>query len=219
MNPVMLWRNTSGMSRRLHSWMNWAPFDGLLGEQDPVVAEHADREPVDRSPTAHELVAVERLELLEATAVEQPGEHLADVERDAHVGRRAAEQLGRVVERRVGGLGGSGPSLRHPRWRRCWRVMRMRVELVLGEVVGQATRARVHLGAAERLLVDLLVDGHLHERRAAEVGGAALLDEDRVVAHAGHVGAAGRVRPNATVIDGMPSFESCVRSWKPAPPG
>jgi hypothetical protein len=52
----------------------------------------------------------------------------------------------------------------------------------------------VHLGAAERLLVDDLVDRHLHERRSAEVGGAALLDEHRVVAHAWGVGTAGGVR-------------------------
>ena len=53
----------------------------------------------------------------------------------------------------------------------------------------------VHLGPAERLLVDDLVDRHLHERRPAEIGRAAALDEHRVVAHPRRVGAAGGVRP------------------------
>ena len=52
----------------------------------------------------------------------------------------------------------------------------------------------VHLGAAERLLVDDLVDRHLHERRPAEVRRASTLDEHGVVAHPRRVRTAGRVR-------------------------
>ena len=64
--------------------------------------------------------------------------------------------------------------------------------LVLGEVVGQAGGARVHLGAAERLVVGLLAGRHLHQRRAAQEHLGLLLDHHGVVAHAGDVGAAGR---------------------------
>ena len=53
---------------------------------------------------------------------------------------------------------------------------------------------RVHLGPAEGLLVDDLVDRHLHERWPAEIGRAAALDEHGVVAHPRRVRAAGGVR-------------------------
>ena len=49
----------------------------------------------------------------------------------------------------------------------------------------------MHLRTAELLLGDVLVDRHLDQRRTAEEGVAGVLDEDRVVAHAGQVGAPG----------------------------
>jgi hypothetical protein len=50
----------------------------------------------------------------------------------------------------------------------------------------------VHVGAAERLVVGFLAGGHLDQRRAAEEHLGLAVDQDGVVAHAGHVGAAGR---------------------------
>ncbi len=68
------------------------------------------------------------------------------------------------------------------------------VELVRGEVVGEPGHARVHVRPAERLVVGVLAGGHLDQRRAAEEDLGLLVDEHRVVAHAGDVGAArGRV--------------------------
>ncbi len=69
-----------------------------------------------------------------------------------------------------------------------------RVGLVEGEVVGEPGGARVHLRAAEGLVVGILVDRHLHERRAAEVHPGGVLLQHDVVAHARHVGAARRRR-------------------------
>ena len=66
------------------------------------------------------------------------------------------------------------------------------VELVDCEVVGKTADPRVHLGAAERLVVALLAGRHLHQRRTAEEDLRALLDHHDVVAHARHVRAAGR---------------------------
>ena len=100
MKPVMFCRNSSGVSVWLHSWMNCAPFCDSSENRMPLLAEDADREAADRRPAAHELVAVERLELLEPAAVDDAGDDLADVERDADVGRGAAEQLVGVVQRR-----------------------------------------------------------------------------------------------------------------------
>ena len=50
----------------------------------------------------------------------------------------------------------------------------------------------MHRRAPELLVVGVLARRHLHERRPAEEHLRLLVDEDRVVAHAGHVGAAGR---------------------------
>ena len=52
----------------------------------------------------------------------------------------------------------------------------------------------MHLGAAELLLVGILVDRHLHQRRPTEVNASSVLLEDDVVAHAGHVGTASSAR-------------------------
>ena len=49
----------------------------------------------------------------------------------------------------------------------------------------------MHLGTTERLVVGLLAGRHLHQRRAAEEHLGLLLDHHGVVAHPGHVGAAG----------------------------
>ena len=66
-----------------------------------------------------------------------------------------------------------------------------RVDLVDGEVVGEAADARVHLGAAELLVVGHLAGRHLDQRRAAEEHLRAAFDHHDVVAHARDVGAAG----------------------------
>ena len=65
------------------------------------------------------------------------------------------------------------------------------IDLVDGVVVGEAADPGVHVGAAEALVVALLAGRHLHQRRPAEEHLRALVDHDDVVAHAGHVGAAG----------------------------
>ena len=69
---------------------------------------------------------------------------------------------------------------------------RQRVLVVVGQVVGDAARARVQVAAAEVLRGDLLAGRGLHQRRAAEEDRALLADDHALVAHRGHVGAAGR---------------------------
>ncbi len=66
--------------------------------------------------------------------------------------------------------------------------------VVLGEMIGDAGDRRVHVGAAERFGVDDFAGRSLHQRRAAEEDRALFLDDDRLVAHRRHVGAAGRAR-------------------------
>ena len=66
--------------------------------------------------------------------------------------------------------------------------------VVFGEVVGDAGEPRVDVGAAELLGGDFLAGRRLHERRAAEKDRAGALDDDGLVGHRRHVGAAGGAR-------------------------
>ena len=163
---------------------------GLLAEQHAaVVGQHPDRVAVHPGPAGDQRGAVQRLVLVELRAVRHAGEDLARVERDLHVGGDDAEDLVGVV-----------PRLGHRSRRRSLlapvdpghdgAAEADRVELVDGEVVGEPGDPRVHLGAAERLVVGFLAGGHLHQRRAAEEHLGLAVHQDRVVAHAGHVGAA-----------------------------
>ena len=71
---------------------------------------------------------------------------------------------------------------------------RQRMAVVVGEVVGDAGGARVHVAAAQVLGGHDLAGGGLHQRRAAQEDGPLVLHDDRLVAHRRHVGAAGRAR-------------------------
>jgi hypothetical protein len=64
------------------------------------------------------------------------------------------------------------------------------VLVVLRQVVGHAGQPRVHVAAAQVLGAHHLAGGRLHQRRAAQEDGALLLDDDGLVAHRRHVGAA-----------------------------
>ena len=64
--------------------------------------------------------------------------------------------------------------------------------VVFGEIVGDARQPRVDVGAAELLGGDFLAGRRLHERRAAEEDRPGAPDDDGLVRHRGHVGAARR---------------------------
>ena len=65
-----------------------------------------------------------------------------------------------------------------------------RLGLVAGQVVAESRDLGVHAGTAEVLLVGILPDRHLDQRRPAEEDARPVLDHHRVVAHAGEVGPA-----------------------------
>ena len=94
-------------------------------------------------------------------------------------------------KRRVGGAGRPGPEPPPVQVGDDAPGDAERLGLVAGQVVAQARRPGVHEGAAQLLLVGVLADGHLHERRPAQEDAGPVLDHDRVVAHAREVGAAG----------------------------
>ena len=68
------------------------------------------------------------------------------------------------------------------------------MRVVLGEVVDDAGDARMHVAAAEVLGGNHFAGRRLDQRRAAQEDRALVLDDDRLVAHRRHVGAAGGAR-------------------------
>ena len=79
MKPVMFCRKTSGMPRWQQSSMKCAPFSADSREQDAVVGDDADRIAVEAREAGDQRRAVERLELVEARAVDEARDHLAHV--------------------------------------------------------------------------------------------------------------------------------------------
>ncbi len=165
-----------------------------LGEEHALVRQDRDRVPLDPREAADERLAVERLELGEARAVDDPRDHLARVELVPVVLRDQAVELGRVERGRLGRCD-------LPRRGRLVAEVaddladeRERVLVVDRVVVGDARLPRVHVGAAELLGGHVLPGRGLHERRAADEDRAGAADDDRLVAHRRHVGAAGRAR-------------------------
>ncbi len=145
-------------------------------------------------PAGDQARPVQRLELVEVRGVDDAGDHLVRVERCLQVRRDDAEQF--VVA--VLGWPYLGVWLRallapvQPRDDAPTQAQRVR--LVNREVVAEAGRTRVHLGAAEGFVVGLLAGGHLDQWRAAEEHLRAILDHDGVIAHRRNVGATcGRV--------------------------
>ena len=127
---------------------------------------------------------------MELGAVDEARDHLAHVVGLAQVARHDAVELRRVL----GGQGGFAPA--EPGRRAVIEAAddlarhRKRMGVVVREVVDDAGGARVHVAAAERLGVDDLAGRRLHERRAAEEDRALVADDDGLVAHRRHVGAA-----------------------------
>ena len=72
-----------------------------LREEHAVRGEDPDRVALDPRPAADERLAVERLELVEARPVHDPGDHLARIELGAVVVRNQPVELGRVCNRRL----------------------------------------------------------------------------------------------------------------------
>ena len=167
-------------------------LERALAEQHAIVGQDADRDAVQVREAGDERGAVTRLELVEPRPVHEPGDDLAHVVRGAQVARKDAVDLGGVelrrlrlaqIERRPRHVGAA--QVRHDVTRD-----RERVRIVVGQVVGHARDARVHVAAPQLLGRDLLAGRGLHERGAGEEDRALVLHDHGFVAHCGHVGAA-----------------------------
>ncbi len=196
-------------------------LQGLVAEEDAVVGQDAHGVAVDAGEAADQGGAVARLELVHAAAVDDARDDLADVEGLARVvADHAVELLGIVV-----GILGRGARhagrLHRPQVLDDVPQQAQGVGVVVGQVVGHAADARVHVAAAQLLGGDLLAGGRLHQRRPAQEDGALLLDDDHLVAHGRHVGAAGGARAqhgrdlrDAQAAHRRPGCRRCARSGR-----
>ena len=202
--------------------MKCAPFCADSREQDAVVGDDAHRHALDVREAADQRGAVARLELVELGAVDDARDDLAHVVGLARVGRDHAVQL---AWRRTSAAAAraAAPAASLPRLSvatACAR-QRQRMHVVLRQVVGHARQARVHVAAAQVLGADDLADRRLHQRRAAQEDRALVLDDDGLVAHRRHVGAAGRARAHhhgdlrrCPARSGWPGCRRCGRSGR-----
>ena len=149
---------------------------------------------LDPGEPADEGVAVERLELVEAAAVDDPGDHLERVELVPVVLGHDPVQVGRVDRGRLRRRDLPGRGCRVAEMADDLARERERVLVGDGVVVGDAGPARVQGRASELLGGHVLAGRRLHERWAADEDRAGALDDHGLVAHRGDVRAAGRAR-------------------------
>ena len=173
-----------------------AQFDEVRGlecrlrKEDAVIGDDADRHAVDARKAGDKRRAVAGLPFVEGRVVDDAGNDLAHVIGFAGVGRQHAIELARVVARLDRGgahqLRGLLPvEIGHdaPRNRQCMRV-------VVGEPVDHARLACMHIAAAEVFRCDHFAGGGFHQWWPAQKDRALVANDDRLVAHRRHIGAA-----------------------------
>ena len=89
MNPAMSWRKTSGIRALGGQLDEVGPLQGRLAEEDAVVGEDGDRVALEVGEAGDQRLAIAGLELVEAAAVDDPGDDLADFDAPAAVGGMA----------------------------------------------------------------------------------------------------------------------------------
>ena len=141
---------------------------------------------------AHQGRAVERLELVELAAVDQAGDDLALVEGPRQVGADDAGNLGRIEQRRAGRADVAMDTLHAVQGAHDIAGLGDRLQLVAGEMVGDARHGAVHLRTAQRIAVDDLADGGLDDLRAAQMHAAVAGGHHDFVGQGRDIGAARR---------------------------
>ena len=163
---------------------------GRLGEQDALVGDDAHRHALDMREAADQRGAVAGLELVKHAVVNDAGDDLAHVVGLAGIGRYHAVQLFDRIPGRLGRLQQQRLRLDAVQSSDGLPGQRQRVQIVLGQVVGNARQAGVHIATAQVLGADHFASGRLDQRRAAEKDRALVLDDDGLIAHRRHISAA-----------------------------
>ena len=149
---------------------------------------------LDPREAADERLAVERLELGEPRAVDDPRDQLVRVHLVLEVLGHEPVEVVRVERRRLGRRDVPRKLLAPVQVADDLAGERERVLVGGRVVVGDSRAARVDVGAAELLRGHVLAGRRLHERRAADEDRPGALHDHGLVAHRRHVGAAGRAR-------------------------
>ena len=195
-------------------------LEGRLGEENAVVRDDAHQEPGQAGDAADEGGAVAGLEFLEARPVHQPRDDFAHVVGLAQVAREHAVDLFRVVGgllrlRDVGGERFARAEIADQRPRDLEGL-----GVVLGQVVGHAGDARVHVAASQILRGHVLSRRGLDQRRPRQEDRARSLDDDGLVGHRGNVRAARRAgahdRGDLRNAHGLTCAPGCRRSGRSA---
>ena len=168
------------------------PLLGTLGEENAIIGNDADGHAVEPGEACNQGLAIEFLELVELRAVNQAGNHLADIVGRANIRRHDTVQLGRVIGR-LTRIGEVEIDLLDRVERADNPARRVQGVLVIGGVmVGDARDAGMDIGPAQILGGDHLARGGLHQRRTGQEDRALLADNHRLVGHGRHIGTARR---------------------------
>mmetsp|Transcript_27389 Transcript_27389/g.79408 ORF Transcript_27389/g.79408 Transcript_27389/m.79408 type:complete len:512 (-) Transcript_27389:745-2280(-) len=168
------------------------PLDRGLAEQHAVVRQDPHGEALDVRPTADQRGAVLRLELVEARAIRDPSDHLADVVRDVRALWDDAQHALLVVQGRFR----HDAALQSRPGIAAGQVFddlpaHCEGRLLVGrEVVTSPGLGGVHQAAAQCLLISILPGRGLDQRRPTKVDGAVALNDYRLIAHGRRVSAA-----------------------------
>ena len=150
-------------------------LERAVGKKRAVIGQDTDPVAVDPRRAADQCFAPAGLEFAELAGVDHAQQNLAHVIGLFAVGADDAKQFRRIMRRRcrrrVGlhraRLAQLGHDIAH---------QRERVMFVLGQMVGNTRHARMHLGPAQRLAIDLFVDRNLDDRGSAQM-------DARIAAH------------------------------------
>ena len=175
--------------------MKCAPLSADSPNRIPLLATMPTGCPCRAGEARDERGAVAGLELLEPAAVDEPGDHLADVVRGAGVGGHDVVDALPGVRRRLGRGNVPRPGRPGAEARDDGAHDRQGVLVVLGEVVGDTGDPAVQLTAAQLLGAHDLTGGGLHQWWACQEDRALVAHDHGLVAHGGHVGATGGAGP------------------------
>lgn len=137
-----------------------------------------------------------RLEFIKARAVNDAGNHLANVIRRAQPRRHHAEDFFRIISGLFRALPRHGAGLRAVQMPHRPARQRKRMGIVFGKIIRHPRQARMHIATAKVFCRDDLARCRLHKRRSGKEDSPLFFHDNRHIRHRRHIGATGRARPH-----------------------
>lgn len=166
-------------------------FEGGFAEEEPVIGDNTNRNPLKVGEATDDGGAVAGFEFAETGAIDEAGDHFADIVGDAGVGGDDAVQFIGVVGGLFWGCHDDGHFFATVEVADDVTDPSERLFFGFGEMVGDATEAGVDIAAAEFFGGDFFTGGGFDEGGAGEEDGAVVFDDNGFISHGGDVGAAG----------------------------